>query len=83
MAIPWNDRVNFSWDDHRLLVARAMSLGAAVDYFATLSTKQKQYARISLSTPVQIVPDLPPAYEFNGGKIATLVALRADHAGRC
>ena len=76
MAIPWNDRVNFSWDDRRLAVGRAMSLGTAVDYFATLSPKQKQAARISLTFPVQLAVDLPPAYELSGNKIATLVALR-------
>jgi hypothetical protein len=76
MTISWNDRVNFNWDDSRLAVGRAMSLGAAVDYFAGLSSKQKQHARISLSSPVQLITDLPPAYEFNGNKIAALVALR-------
>jgi hypothetical protein len=76
MAIPWNNRVSFSWDDSQLLVGRAMSLGAAVDYFTTLSARQQECARISLSSPVQLVVDLPPAYELHGGKIAALVALR-------
>ena len=79
MAISWNDRVNFNWDDSRLAVGRAMSLGAAVDYFAGLSPRQKQFARISLQSPVQLISDLPPAYEFNGDKIDALVALRFAH----
>jgi hypothetical protein len=79
MAIPWNDRVNFNWENSRLAVGRAMSLGAAVDYFDSLSATQKEVARISLSSPVQLITDLPPAYELNGDKIAALVALR--HAG--
>ena len=76
MAIPWNDRVNFNWDDSQLAVGRAMSLGAAVYYFGSLSPKQKEFARITLSSPVQLITGLPPAYELNGNKIAALAALR-------
>jgi hypothetical protein len=53
-----------------------MTLGSAVDYFASLSSAQKQCARISLISPVQLIAGLPAAYELSGGKIDALVALR-------
>jgi hypothetical protein len=76
MSIAWDDPVNFSWESTQLLVGRAMTLGSAVDYFAALSPAQKECARISLFSPVELSDGLPPAYELNGGKIDALVALR-------
>ena len=76
MSIAWDDPVSFGWESTQLLVGRAMTLGSAVDYLAGLSPKQKQCARISLCSPVQLIPGLPAAYELNGGKIDALVALR-------
>ena len=76
MSIAWDDPVRFSWDSDRLLVGRPMTLGTAIDYFASLSPKQKACARISLSSPVQLIAELPAAYELDGLAIDALVALR-------
>jgi hypothetical protein len=76
MSIAWDDPVSFGWDSSPSLVGRTMTLGTAIDYFAKLSPKQKICARISLSSPLLLSTDLPPAYELSGGKIDTLVALR-------
>jgi hypothetical protein len=76
MAIAWDDTVNFSWDNGQLMVGRPMTLGHAVDYFASLSPEQRECARISLASPVQLFAELPPAYELSGGRIGALVALR-------
>jgi hypothetical protein len=80
MSIAWDDPVRFSWDNNQLMVGRPMTLGTAIDYFAGLSPKQKACARISLSAPLQLVADLPAAYELDGFKIDALVALR--HPGQ-
>jgi hypothetical protein len=76
MSITWDDPVRFSWDNSQLLVGRAMTLGTAIDYFASLSPQQKECARISLRSPVELNAGLPAAYELAGAKIDALVALR-------
>ena len=82
MSIAWDDPVSFSWESSPLLVGRTMTLGAAIDYFESLSPKQKMCARISLSSPLQLITGLPPAYELSGGKIDTLVTLRQASGAR-
>jgi hypothetical protein len=82
MSIAWNEPVRFSWDSSPLLVGRSMTLGTAIDYFASLSPQQKACARISLHSPVQLIADLPAAYELNGMRISELVALRRSAQDR-
>ena len=82
MSVAWDDPVIFSWDKNPFLYGRPMTLGAAVDYFAGLSPQQKECARITLSSPVQLSMGLPAAYEFAGLKIDALVTLRRSASAR-
>jgi hypothetical protein len=59
-----------------------MTLGTAIDYFASLSPKQKIHACISLASPVQLIADLPAVYELAGNEIDLLVALRQSASER-
>ena len=82
MSIAWGDPVRFSWEGSQWLLARTMSLGSAIEYFSGLSPEQKACARISLSSPLQLVAGLPAAYELDGIKIDAVVALRRSSEAR-
>ncbi len=83
MSIAWDDPVSFGWETAQLPVGRTMTLGGAVDYFATLSSAQKQCARISLLSPLELIAGLPAAYELTGGRIDALLALRRTERSTC